>query len=354
MYFKPYALFLLLLLPLGVFGQFVSKTIEKQFPLAAEGTFTLNNLFGNVNIESWEKEQVDVKVVVKVYGKKDEDSAERLDNIYPVFETAENRVSVTTVIEKQKNKSWWKIFNWFESNTERIQIDYWVKLPATAELKTKNNYGSTYIDRHLGPTSLDIAYGNLAAEELRHENNRVVIKYSDDSEIELINGGTVVADYSDLHIGEAEDIELDADYSKTKIESITDLGFSVDYGKLEIGKVATLEGDADYVGIRIEELTKSSEIDLDYGALKIYHVLPSTQRVDISADYAGLSLGIDPNWGFDFEVITEYASLKTDLDLDYKQRIIEQVDRYYQGRYKSGEGKLKITSDYGAVKLYKN
>lgn len=354
MYFKPYALFLLLLLPLGVFGQFVSKTIEKQFPLAAEGTFTLNNLFGNVNIESWEKEQVDVKVVVKVYGKKDEDRAERLDNIYPVFETAENHVSVTTVIEKQKNKSWWKIFDWFENNTERIQIDYWVKLPATAELKTKNNYGSTYIDRHLGPTSLDIAYGNLAAEELRHENNTITIKYSDDSEIELIHGGTVVADYSDLRIGEAEDIELDADYSKTKIESITDLGFSVDYGKLEIGKVATLEGDADYVGIRIEELTKSSEIDLDYGALKIYHVLPTTQRVDISADYAGLSLGIDPNWGFDFEVITEYASLKTDLDLDYKQRIIEQVDRYYQGRYKSGEGKLKITSDYGAVKLYKN
>lgn len=352
--FKRSKAFLFLLLPVAIWGQYATKTIERQYPLPAKGTFELNNRFGDVTIESWDKQQVDIKVVVKVYGNDDEVREDQLENIYPVFEANSDRVAVKTVIEKEKNKSWWKLLDFFQNNNDRFQIDYWVKLPSSAKLNTKNSYGATFIDRHDGPTTIACSYGNLSVNALRNANNKIVIKYSDDSEIEFLNGGTVIADYSDLQIDQARTIELDADYSKTKIEAINSLSFSIDYGKLEVGKVALLEGDADYVGIRIDELSKRCTVDLDYGAFKIYTLLPSTEEVELNADYAGLSLGIDPNWGFEFEVTTEYASLKSDLDLNYRKKIIEQEDHYYQGTYNGGGGKLNIQSDYGAVKLNKN
>lgn len=352
--FKNTKAVLLLLLPMALWGQYTAKTIERQYPLSSNGDFELINRFGNVTLESWDKAQVDIRVVVKVYGKDDEIREEQLENIYPVFETTNNRVAVNTVIEKEKNKSWWKLFDFFQNNNDRIQIDYWVKLPSRVKLYSKNSYGSTFIDIHDGPATVVCAYGNLSANALRHVENEIVIKYSDDSEIELLNGGTIVADYSSLRIDQAGSIEMDADYSKTKIESITALNFNMDYGKLEVGKVEKLQGDADYVGIRINELSKRCYVNLDYGALKIENILPSTEIIELSADYAGLSLGIDPNWGFDFEITTEYASLKSDLTLDYRKKIIEQEDHYYQGKYKNGGGMLRIESDYGGVKLYKN
>jgi len=93
---------------------------------------------------------------------------------------------------------------------------------------------------------------------------------------------------------------------------------------------------------------------MDYGGLKVENIQSSTENIDITSDYSGISLGADPDWAFNFSVKTEYAGFKTDFPLDYRKKIIESTDRYYEGNHKNGSNELKISADYGAIKLNQN
>ena len=354
-YFKT-SLALVLCLILSWLGQAqaAKRSIQKNFPLPANGKVSIDNRYGSVKLAPWDKEEVQLRINIKVDAGKLERSEEIMEEIEIEFDTSANAVSAITHIG-DINRSWWTIgWGLFKSTNINYSIDYVVQLPQSASMDIDNDYGGIFVEVTDGPTKLACAYGSIEVGELNHPDNDIDLQYAPDSHIDFIQGGNIVADYSGLSINKAGKLQYDADYSKSEFEAVERLEFDADYGRLNVGKAAIIEGEADYLSIKIGQISQALDINMDYGGIQVRDIQASTERVRLRSDYTGITLKAAADWEFQFEVETEYASFKSDFPLDYRKKIIETTDRFYSGIHRSDKNSLNISADYGSVKLYKN
>jgi len=193
-------------------------------------------------------------------------------------------------------------------------------MPKTARLNIDNEYGNIYLNETDGTTELNCAYGRIDIGRLNHPNNTIEISYAPSSEIDYVNAATIEADYGSLSVEEA----------------------------------SAINGEADYLTIKIGSVNNSLDLNMDYGSIRVERIETSTKKIEIRADYTGIKLGADPDWDFAFTVETEYADFKSDFPLDYKKKIIESTDRFYQGQHGNGINQLILNAEYGSIKLTQN
>ena len=345
-----------------------TKEIKKEFSVNSDATLTLYNLYGNINVHSWDQDKVEIIIKIQAEGRNRKRILERLEDVNITFSNTADEVSVKTdIIEK----NYWTFsldpfFIGLDNNQysfglgiipePSFQINYIVKMPNNNQAVIYNKYGDIFIDELKGSASIDCQSGNLNIGRLLHHDNKIELAYSSNSNIDYMKQGTIQVDYSNLDIVESEVIDLNANYSNVQINVVDELKFNCDYGKLGLGSVGNLEGDGDYVDITIGKIDFDAIISLDYGALKIRSIGLDARSISIDSDYTAIDLGIDPEWSFNFEVETSYTGFKSDFSLDYLKMIKDNSDDYYQGSYGTAikKGSLHITSDYGKIKLKHN
>lgn len=327
-----------------------TKVFKETFDVAKDARLQLNNKYGNINIESWKKNTIEIEVQVISTGRDQEDVLERLEEVDIQISGNKSQVSASTGIEKKNT-----FFSWFNNNSASLRIDYIVKMPEKNLLELKNSYGDVFIDQLKGDVKIDVNYGDVKAGELWGENNYIELDYSSSSgsEFKFINSGTIDADYSTVEVGSSDVLYVDTDYTTLRLGEINQLKFDMDYGKIKLKKAYILTGETDYVNVHIEEVNVSLSLDMDYGSLVVDRVTADLKNLDLNADYTNVEIGIDPNLDFQFRVDLSYADLRCPRDVVYRKEIQKNSSRYYEGYMGNPEAKtnFKIDSDYGNVKL---
>jgi len=334
-------------------AQTLERNITKNFPLTPNGEIVIDNAYGTIKLNSWDKDEVLIEVIIKVKSKNEESAEEVLENINVEFDVTKNSIRATTLLP-DRNRSWWKNWTLFGSTQLDYSINYLVQMPKTAQLNIDNEYGNIYLDETDGTTQLNCAYGRIDIGRLNHPNNTIEISYAPSSEIDFVNAATIEADYSGLSIAEAGQISYEADYTKSSFALVESLNFEADYGSLSIEEANVVSGEADYLTIKIGSINNSLDLNMDYGSIRVERIEASSKKIEINADYAGIKLGADPDWDFAFTVETEYAGFKSNFPLDYKKKIIESTERFYQGQYGNGNNQLNLKAEYGSIKLIQN
>jgi len=326
------------------------KKIQKEFTLSKEGLVAVKNQFGDINIATWDENRVVFDVIITIEGNDLEKVKEKLNEIGIDFSNTADEIRAITVFEKEK--SWWQ--GWSKKNNLHFSIKYNIKMPKTANVELANDYGAILIDYLEGNTEINCDYGKLILGELHGESNKINFDYTNDSSIEYIKIGDISANYSNIIVEKADVLDIRMDYTKAEIVEIKDLEFNNDYGGLRVNNVTNITGNGDYVTLKIGKVAENLDIAADYGSIKVSHILPTTKKIQIEADYTGVKLGIDPKWAFSFNVDLEYARLKYgDLPLEMEVVREEHSDRYYNGYHlsKENEGSININIDYGSVKF---
>lgn len=334
-------------------AQEAERSINRSFPLNEIGKIVINNSYGAVKLNSWDKNEVNIQVNIVVDAGSEKRSSEILADIAIDLTAEPSLVKAITRLPNQNN-SWWKSWGIFTSGKVDYTIDYLVQFPKTAAVEIDNHYGAIYLDEIDGKADISCAYGKIDLGELNHTDNQIQIQYTSKSHIGFILGGTIEADYSSLQIDQAQTLSYDADYTKSYINNVSSFDFNADYGNLTIENAQVVRGNADYLTISIGTIRQALELNMDYGGLDVDLIQDSTEYVSLDADYVGIKLGVDPDWTFAFSIDADYASFKTDFDLDYTEKITKNTSRIYRGIHKKGNHQLKISTDYGGIKLYQN
>lgn len=326
-----------------------TKEFHEEIEVNSNAEVEIRNQFGNVTVVSWDENRVVLDILVTVKGKNQNKIESKLNEIDIDFELNKSKVVAHTRI----NEGWG--ISWFNSNNLTYQIDYEVKVPKNSPLTIKNDYGAIVINSTNAPVNISCDYGKLVLGDLHSDQNELHFDYTTNSTIDFIKGGHIYADYSGIEIAEAENIELQADYTNATFSTIQNLLFKNDYGKLTVHQVNEIEGEGDFLTLRIGDLYREIDLTHEFGSIKVTHIMPSTERVMINAEYTGIQLGIDPKWSFDYALDLEYASLKETLNLEPKIQRVESMRKYYNGTV--GEypiAKLTVTTEFGNLKLNPN
>ena len=324
-----------------------NKVLKKEYSVNENATLNVTNKYGNIGIATWSKNSIVIQVSITTNGDDEEKVEERLEQIDVEFNGNSNNVSAKTIIEKTSRS--WNI--WGKRNNVNMEINYLIQMPVTNNVDLNNDYGSITLDKLEGSSTINCDYGKITIGELWHTNNSINIDYTNKSTIDLMQGGTINADYSTLHIDRSNRINLNADYSHLSFGMVAVLEYDCDYGSLKIGDSGNVSGNSDYMHTAIEKIRGRGDFDMDYGSLKIEALGKEFKDIIVKSSYTNTKIGVKPENNFTLNATLNYGNLKYGDGFTINKEIIKTTSKYYEGYYNTANStsNIIIKSSYGSI-----
>lgn len=246
------------------------KTYSKSYTVDAGTRLDIDNRYGKVTVNTWNKNEFKVDVQIQVTANKADDTRKFIDRISINDSKQGQTVSFKTNIDKESQP------NLFGSKTSsrKIEINYVIYMPAQNALNITNKYGNVELPDLDGKLVINCAYGDLQARSLSNPGNQIKVSYGD------------------ARIGSLKATDLD-----------------ISYGSLVLGSVDKLNADVKYSSAKIGRITTSGAISIKYGGgLQISNLDENLRNLMVDSKYTNIKLGLDNNENADFDITVHYGS----------------------------------------------
>lgn len=304
------------------------KTIIKAFDVKPNDALSIDNRYGDVKVQLWDKQSIRVEITITANAPTEERASETLNSVKIEEKRGSGGISIQTVIASGNT-------NWGNRKGENsLRIDYHIQMPKQNPLQLKNSFGDTDIAHFLAPLTVESKYGSFRAQDLASMANNIVILY----------GNAAIG-----HMGTGK---LESKYSKVNLEKVKSLELINKFGSLDIGEVGSLKADIDYSGAKIGTITENGSVKLSYS--NGFSINSSTaDNLDIQAAYSSV-------------VIPAQKPAKIDVSVTYgnfqypQKAAISVTNVSGSSKTKQYEGSIgtdnpastiKVVSKYGNVKL---
>lgn len=328
-----------------------SKNLHKEYNADENTLLVIQNKFGDVDINNWDKNQVSIDVTITVDHRNEEKAKELIDYIDVKFNQTGNTIEAITQIDDKFSK--WNFS--FNDNEKEFSIDYKVNIPKNIKVDLTNKYGSLFINEIEGHAKINVKYGNLKINKINRDvkpHNEIYLGYSNGT-IEECQWLSLTIKYSKLEIEQSKALIAVTKYSKLYVDKASSIVSESKYDEYRIGKVTNFVSSSAYTGIDINELYKKLEIDNRYGGIDVDYVPANFEEIDIENEYGNIDIGIDPNASYMIDGYAKYA----DIDYPYESRVSrikESTSLRVEGLVgtdKNTKSVVKVESKYGNVDL---
>ncbi len=337
-----------------------TKEIKKSFKIASDGTVDLSNKYGNINLKTWNKNEVSIAVTIKVNARNESAANDIFDRINIGFSNSNSLVSAETQIESQKS-SWWG-----DGDKGDFRIDYVVSMPESCNLDLANKYGDAFIAAIDGSADISIKYGNFDLEGVG-KASKVYLGYGSGN-IGSVKGLDADVNYSKFKVKKTDEVSLNTKYSKIYIDEATDIRSYSKYDTYDLGYIKSLrnEGKYDHYEIEgaesvrveskysqfeIEELSEEAKFDLRYGGFIIEDLKSGFSLVEVEGSHTNGKIYMEDKVAFRLEASCDYGSVKypSDTNVSYENNRDSKHD--VKGSRGSGGGLIKANLSYGGLKV---
>lgn len=275
------------------------KDYSKSYPVGNE-TLSVKNQFGKMEIKTWDKNEIKVDVKIVVSTQEDAFASSLLDAIQIKDEKKTDEISFSTQIGDEKK-------GWSSNQSNKMNIDYTVYVPAKAKLKASNSFGPMELGDYSGEAEITSMHGTLTA---RHLSNLTSLK--------------------------------------------------VHFGKAKIGKLGNTEVNFSHTRIDIDEVTGDVKGTINFCNSIDLVLNPSVKIIDLKNSHTSLYLILPKGNGISYDIATSNATAtgKGDIVLQEEKnestsaKISFRPNRHYVGKIGTGnETNITIKSSFGSVRL---
>lgn len=288
----------------------VAKTFQKEFALTDKSNIYIENRFGQVNIENWDKNSLSIVIEVKTDMLSNDKVEKLLKALNIEFNQTGDNVSAISKIDEDFLRSWNHLF---DSDSKNFSIDWEVKMPKQSTIELVNKYGDIFINELTGKCKIDIKYGNLKANKIIRDNNdpisSLTIGYGN-ATIDEVSWFKVDIKYGKLNIVKAKAIVFVSKYSKITIDQVSSVVSESKYDSYSIGTISNFVGEGGYTSFRFEELTKKLDLTAKYGDVRIKKVPASFESIKFNGGYTSIYAGIDPGASYMLNADVSYGSVR--------------------------------------------
>ncbi|MFT3705804.1 MAG: hypothetical protein QM802_25770 [Agriterribacter sp.] len=277
-----------------------TKTYTKTYSINSNDRVKLENSFGEMKINTWDKNEVKVDVTIIAKSGTAEKAQEILDKINiedgknsdgVYFKTkADNLHTGKTKMDKQDYKE------------EGMQINYVVYLPSNNPLDASNSFGALIIGDYKGAASLQSKFGSLTAGKLSNAKQ--------------------------VHV----------EFGKANIEWVNNGKVTIKFSKATLGKFS---GDVNSVF----EFCEAVNIKLDN----------SISQLDVKSSYSTVEINLEKDISADFDIKTNFGDIDNGTSYAIKEEDNGKkgikFDKHYSGTIGKGSSKINIKSEFGKIKF---
>lgn len=339
--------FILLLMPFVGFcahneGDFVKeKAINKTYTTTANAKVKIENSYGNINVYLWNEDKISIQVLIKVTGSNEAKVEKRLSEINVNFSANQSQVSAETEINGT---------SWNNNGNLSYEINYIVKIPKNGSIDLTNKYGNIAVEQLNGSSSIDLEYGNLNLGRFESKSNTFDLAYCNNSKIEFIDQLSLSSNYCDVTIDKNYGATLNGNYNNFKFQHVGNVTFEGNYTKLKTITMQSFNCEGNYLTLMLGDIT-ATKINTNYSAIEM-NGTNKTKTIGIDSNYTKVKINCSADFGFDFDISTNYGSLKENVGLKFKEKSEKSTSKSYRGSsLAAGNAKIEVESNYGSVNL---
>lgn len=320
------------------------KEYEKTFQCNDETILNIENKFGLVEINTWDKKEIYVKVEIIAETRSTSRADRLLDDIEVAFSESNSNIFCETKIANNKN-----------GNNESFEINYTIYMPETNPLNIRNSFGDVSMGNRKADLKLDVSYGSFRVGEVSGYAD-IKLSFGKGSSISKIEKGEITVKYSDLEMEEAHALELNCGFSDIEIGKVEALELQAKYGDIKIEEAIEIVAEVQFSGFVIDRLEGKLIMEANYvGNFTIGRLSQNFTLLDIEGKFGSYEIGLEPGLNADIEAEFSFADLNvsSDLDVAFNYKIKETNKSYYKGKIGKGhpDKKIKIDSGYGGARI---
>jgi DUF4097 and DUF4098 domain-containing protein YvlB len=165
----------------------VRETFQKNITFESGGFLSLTNTNGDIEIISWEKNEVEIIAYKKVRAE-DRETAEKLMKKL-VVEVQESSDEIIVETRYPRSSSSGGIFSWlFGRGNASFSVEYEIKVPENIDLNIHTTNGGVKIEKITGRLRLESTNGKIHAREIngltrcKTTNGNIKVEFDDVSE----------------------------------------------------------------------------------------------------------------------------------------------------------------------------
>jgi len=348
-----------------VFKKEFTREVHETFNVSPGVNLEVQNKYGNINIDTWNKNQIQIDVLIKVKSSNTEKAQKFLNEIQIDFDNSASRVSAHTIYP-DNNKSWWS--NWF-GNGKNLDYEVHYTISAPQDMSTSivnkygnitqasidgdadvtNKYGDIFYKDIAGDLELTLGYGKATFGAVSGDA-KMQIKYSSLKMVET-KDLEISTKYSDIKIKHCGNVTSYTKYDEYKIESMVSLKNDGKYDDFMIGNVEDINIDTKYTDVNIGTLHRRGLFDTGYGSVNVQATGNDLEKISINSKYTGYEFDVDGDFHLIFDgshtdlhvskPYEKYQSHRDGSDLKLKA---------YRGS-KEGGAKISAYMRYGGLDI---
>ncbi len=319
-----------------------SRTVKREYNINPDAQLIVDNKFGKVHCENWDKNVIGIEVIITVDAANEEAASKIMDHITFTLSGTPDKVEARTLFDEggiRKNSN--------------MSIDYKISMPVTISLDLTNQFGDIFVNELNGKGRFNLAYGNMEVNKLNNGDNFLDIKFSK-ANIKSMKGAVVNLKYSDLQIEYAGSLRLDSKFSNLDAAKIIVLNVNFEGGKLNMENSQAVDSRSKFSDLNITRIDKSLNLDIQYGNCDIEEMPAEFSTINIINKYANVSVGLPSSANYSLEADLKFCDLDFPEDrTDYSQKIITNTSKSYRATVGKGAtgSKVTIRSEFGNVSL---
>lgn len=309
-----------------------SQSISKEFEIDKSTIVDVANKYGDITIETWDKNAVLVEIEYEVSEKNREKLDDKLEEINFELTQSGHYVVINTILGDSKNMLLSELTKFKETigvSESKIDIKMHIKLPDNLDLRIKNKFGNVYIDDYNGDISIDLSNGKLKAHDLTGYVN-LKLNFGD-AIIKSIDTGNLEIYYSDMNLSSSRKLRISSKTSDITITEIEELFVNSTRDDYRIRMISDFETQSSWTDFSINEFKQKSDIRMNYGDLTMENIQKTMESIIIDAKSTRINLFFDNDLDVNFDIITdEDINLPMEAEIDSTEMLNEkeQIMRY--------------------------
>ena len=351
---------ILYLFPVKTFAQFTdTKEINKEFKVTPETRIEISNKYGKIELNTWDKDSVVLKINIKVEEKKLSKLEKSMEEIDFDFTNSQHFLVARTTVGENRGTLEKEILKFKESILQsdgNVEINYKVWLPKKNVLRVENKFGDIFIDDYSGEVEIDLSNGNLKSHDFSGKTN-IILNFAD-ATINKIKTGRLDCNYSDLYIRDAGSLQIQSKSSTFEILEVKDLDTDSRRDKFRIRMADMVEADGSFSNFRFNELTDRLTLRADYGDIDIEKTAPDFSNIYIESKSTDINLYFNSDSNFGFEIthtksevdLCRETTVEEEKVLDEKENKVQLIGSF--GKKTENNTKLFINATSGEINVF--
>ena len=327
----------------GLEGDFVKeKSINKTYTTTSTAKVAIDNSYGNINVYLWNEDKIAIQIMIKVTGANETKVEKRLDDIDVNFTANQNTVRAETEINGS---------TWNTNGNLSYEINYIVRIPKNGSINLTNKYGNIAVEQLNASSVIDLQYGNLNLGRFESKSNTFDLSYCNNSKIDFIDQLNLSSNYCDVTIDKNYGANLSGNYNSFQFQHVGNVVLDGNYTKLKSTTIQSFTCDGNYLTLNLGDIA-AAKISTNYSSIEL-NGTNKTKNIVIDCNYSKTKINCGLDFGFDFEISTNYGNLKENVGLKFTEKSEKTSSKNYSGTsIIAGNSKLKIESNYGNINLF--